>query len=64
MKDFEDFGRWLDQEMKHVKEVVEKEIRPTAEKKVISALKTASAKMAEMAEMAKELEERRKRSGA
>jgi Tfp pilus assembly protein PilN len=61
MKDFEDFGRWLDQEMKHVKEVVEKEIRPTAEKKVISALKTASAKMAAMA---KELEERRKRSGA
>jgi hypothetical protein len=61
MRDFEDFGRWLDQEMKHVKEVVEKEIRPTAEKKVISALKTASAKMAAMA---KELEERRKRSGA
>ena len=32
--------------MKHVTEVVEKEIRPTAEKKVISALKKASAKMA------------------
>jgi Tfp pilus assembly protein PilN len=61
MKDFEDFGRWLDEEMKHVTEVVEKEIRPTAEKKVISALKKASAKMAEMA---KELEERRSRSGA
>ncbi len=61
MRDFEDFGRWLDEEMKHVREVVEKEIRPTAEKKIISALKTASAKMAEMA---KELEERRARSGA
>jgi Tfp pilus assembly protein PilN len=61
MTDFEDFGRWLDEEMKHVKEAVEKEIRPTAEKKVISALKTASAKMAKMA---KELEERRARKGA
>ncbi|HUK31129.1 MAG TPA: hypothetical protein VLV89_08445 [Candidatus Acidoferrum sp.] len=61
MKDFEEFGRWLDEEMRHVKQVVEKEIKPTAEAKVISALKIASAKMAEMA---KELEERRARKSA
>ena len=47
--------------MKRVKHVVETEIRPTAEKKFISALRTASGKLAEMA---KELEERRKGSGA
>jgi hypothetical protein len=61
MKDFEEFGRWLDVEMKRVKKVVETEIRPTAEAKVISALKKASKKMAEIAN---ELEERRSRSGA
>ncbi len=61
MKDFEEFGRWLDEEMERVKKVVETEIRPTAEQKVISALRTASGKLAEVA---KELEERRKRAGA
>ncbi len=61
MKDFEEFGRWLDEEMKRVVHVVETEIRPTAEKKVAAALRTASAKMAKIA---KELEERRTRSGA
>jgi hypothetical protein len=61
MKDFEEFGRWLDEEMKRVVHVVETEIRPTAEKKVIAALRTASSKLAEVA---KELEERRARSGA
>jgi hypothetical protein len=61
MKEFEDFGRWLDEEMERVKHVVKTEIQPTAEKKVAAALRIASAKMAEIA---KELEERRKRAGA
>jgi hypothetical protein len=61
MKDFEEFGRWLDEEMKRVVQVVETEILPTTEKKVAAALRVASAKMAEIA---KELEERRARSGA
>jgi hypothetical protein len=61
MKDFEEFGRWLDEEMKRVVQVVETDIRPTAEKKCIAALKTASAKLAEAA---KKLEERSSRSGA
>jgi hypothetical protein len=60
MKDFEEFGRWLDEEIKRVVQVVETEIQPTAEKKVAAALRVASAKMAEIA---KELEERRARSG-
>jgi len=49
MKQFEDFGRWLDEEIQNVKRVVETEIRPTAEKKFISALRAASGKLAEMA---------------
>jgi len=60
MPDFEDFGRWLDKEIDHVKEVIEKEIRPTAEQKFVSALKIASAKLAQMAE---EIEKRKARSG-
>jgi hypothetical protein len=61
MKEFEDFGRWLDEEMARIKHVVKTEIQPTAEKKVAAALRIASTKMAEIA---KELEERRARSGA
>ena len=48
--DFEDVGRWLDGEIAHIKEVVEKEIKPTTEKKVIAALRAASAKMQKLAE--------------
>jgi hypothetical protein len=61
MKEFEDFGRWLDEEMARIKQVVKTEIQPTAEKKVAAALRIASAKMAEIA---KELEERGKRADA
>lgn len=50
MKDFEDFGRWLDAEIERVKHVVKTEIQPTAEKKFASALKTASAKLSELAQ--------------
>lgn len=56
MKDLEEFGRWLDQEIEHVKHVVETEIRPTAEKKLAAALKAASEKLGEFA---KEIEARR-----
>jgi hypothetical protein len=55
MKDFEDFGRWLDEEVQRVRKVIETEIKPTAEKKTISALKIASKKLSQMAE---ELEKR------
>jgi hypothetical protein len=61
MTEFEDFGRWLDEEIQHVKQVIEKEIKPTAEKKFVSALKKASSKLAEMAE---EIEKRKARSGS
>lgn len=61
MKDLEEFGRWLDEEIRHVKKVVDTEIRPTAEKKFASALRAASGKLAEMAA---ELEKRAPRSGA
>lgn len=55
MKDFEDFGRWLDEEVQRVRHVIETDIKPTAEKKCISALKIAAEKLSSMA---KELEER------
>jgi hypothetical protein len=54
--DFEDVGRWLDGEIAHIKEVIEKEIKPTTEKKFIAALRTASVKMEKLAE---DLEKRR-----
>jgi hypothetical protein len=56
MKDFEDFGRWLDEEVQRVRKVIETEIKPTAEKKTISALRIASRKFSQMAE---ELEKRK-----
>jgi len=61
MKDFEDFGRWLDEEMNRVRQVIETEIKPTAEKKIVSALRIASKKMSEMAE---EIERRKTRAGS
>ncbi|HLW99336.1 MAG TPA: hypothetical protein VKR82_11875 [Candidatus Acidoferrales bacterium] len=61
MKQFEDFGRWLEEEIQHVKHLVETEIRPAAEKNFISALRAASGKLAEMAA---ELEKRAPRPGA
>jgi hypothetical protein len=57
MTDFEDFGHWLDKEIEHVKQVVETEIRPTAEKKLVAALRAASEKLGEFA---KEIESRKK----
>lgn len=59
MKDFEDFGKWLDQEIEHVKAVVKTEIQPKAEKNLAAALRTASAKLSKLAQ---ELEERPDRS--
>jgi len=61
MKQFEGFGRWLDEEIQHVKHVVETEMKPVAEQKFISALRTASGKLSQMAE---ELEKRASRRGA
>jgi ribosomal protein L16/L10AE len=61
MKDFEDFGRWLDEEVQHVRKVIETEIKPTAEKKCISALRIASEKLSSMAE---ELEKKTSRKSA
>jgi len=61
MKDFEDFGRWLDEEVQHVRKVIETEIKPTAEKKTISALRIASGKLSQMAE---ELEKRAAKKSA
>ena len=61
MKDFEDFGRWLDEEVKRVRQVIETDIKPTAEKKTISALRIASKKLSKMAE---ELEKRAARKNA
>jgi len=59
MKDFEDFGKWLDEEIEHVKHVVKAEIQPKAEKNIASALRTASEKLSKLAQ---ELEERRGRT--
>jgi hypothetical protein len=50
VEDFEDFGRWLDQEFAHVRHVVETEIRPTAEKKIVAALRAASQKLSQFAQ--------------
>lgn len=61
MKDFEDFGRWLDDEVKRVRHVIETDIKPTAEKKCISALKIAAKKSSSMAE---ELEKKASRKNA
>jgi len=55
MKDFEDFGKWLDEEIEHVKRVVKTEIQPKAEKNIVSALRTASEKLSKLAQ---ELDER------
>lgn len=59
--EFEDFGRWLDEEIKHVRHVIETEIKLTAEEKFITVLRAASGKLAQMAE---ELEKRSSRQGA
>jgi hypothetical protein len=61
MDDIKDFGRWIEEEVKRVKHVVETEISPTAEKKAIEGLRFASAKLAEFAE---KLEKRAKRASA
>ena len=61
MKDFEDFGRWLDEEVQRVRQVIETDINPTAEKKCISALKIAAQKLSSMAE---ELEKKTSRKSA
>jgi hypothetical protein len=61
MKDFEEFGRWLDQEFEHARHVVETEIRPTAERTLAAALRSASAKLSQFAQ---ELESRSQRSTA
>lgn len=61
MMEFEEFGRWLDQEIQHVRKVIETEIKPTAEKKFVSALRAASGKLAQMAE---DLDNRKQRPGA
>lgn len=61
MTEFEDFGRWLDEEIQRVRKVIETEIKPTAEAKFVSALKKASSKLAEMAE---DIEKRKARSGS
>jgi hypothetical protein len=61
MKDFEEFGRWLDEEMDRVKRVIETEIKPTAEQKFSSALRIASKKLSEMAE---EIDKRKTRTKA
>jgi hypothetical protein len=61
MKDFEDFGRWLDEEVQRVRQVIETDIKPTAEKKCISALRIASEKLSSMAE---ELQKRVARKSA
>jgi hypothetical protein len=61
MKDFEEFGRWLDEEVQRVRHVIETDIKPTAEKKCISALKIAAEKLSSMA---RELEERAARKSA
>lgn len=59
MKDFEDFGKWLDEEIEHVKQVVKTEIQPKAEKDLAAALRTASEKLTQLAQ---ELESRPGRS--
>jgi hypothetical protein len=61
MKDFEDFGRWLDEEVQRVRHVIQTDIKPTAEKKCISALKIAAKKLSSMAE---ELEKKASRKKA
>jgi len=55
MKDFEDFGKWLDEEIEHVKHVVKTEIQPQAEQNLAAALRTASEKLTKLAQ---ELESR------
>jgi hypothetical protein len=61
VKDFEDFGRWLDEEVQRVRHVIETDIKPTAKKKCISALKIAAEKLSSMAE---ELEKKASRKSA
>jgi hypothetical protein len=61
MNDFKDFGRWIEEEVKRVKHVVETEVSPTAQKKVIEGLRMASEKLAQIAE---KLEKRANRASA
>ncbi len=61
MDDFKDIGRWIEEEVKRVKHVVETEVSPMAEKKAIQALRIASTKLAEFAE---KLEKRAKSASA
>jgi hypothetical protein len=57
MGTLEDIGRKLDQEMERLRDLVEKEIKPTTEQKAASVLRQVSERLTKLAE---EIEARRK----
>ena len=50
MANFEEFGRTVDEEMKKLKEFLDKEVKPTAKRGTLEALRAASARLAELAD--------------
>ncbi len=57
MGTLEEIGRKLDREMERLRDLVEKEIKPTTEQKAVSVLRQVSERLAKLAE---EIEARRK----
>jgi hypothetical protein len=47
---FEEFGRKLDQELERLRDLVEREIKPTTAKKAASGLRQVSERLAKLAE--------------
>ena len=50
MANFEDFGRTVDEEMKKLKLFFETEVKPSAKRGTLDALRSASARLAELAD--------------
>ena len=50
MANFEDFGRTVDEEMKKLKAFFETEVKPSAKRGTLDALRAASARLTELAD--------------
>lgn len=60
MANFEQIGQKIDRELERLRRYLEKEVRPATKKRLASALRSTSARLAKMA---RELDRRGARSG-
>lgn len=50
MKDFQDFGRAVDEELKKLRRFFEKDIRPPTQQGLVRAMRAASSRLAKLAD--------------